>query len=151
MSENTEPEEMEYDKKIITQFIGQMDPPLLQEEASDECEHLHCDLHVGSEIKHFDQLENIGSWAPYRCIRCRSCSDCRKAELLEKVSLVEEREQALIESSVYFDVNKGKLVACLPFVSDPKLQLFPNERIARRKNLCTLLKKRTWHCQEKFA
>ena len=48
------------------------------------------------------------------------------------MSLVEEREQALIESSVYFDVNKGKLVACLPFVSDPKLQLFPNEKIARR-------------------
>ena len=56
--------------------------------------------------------EHVGSEVPYRCIRCRNCSQCRQGETLEPASLKEEQEQFLVDQSVVFDPVKGYLIAC---------------------------------------
>ena len=87
---------------------------------------------IKDNIKQFDQVEDVGAWAPYRCVRCRNCSQCRKGELLERVSLHEEREQHLIEEAVEQDIEQVRLIAFLPFIKDPKLALQPNRKIAEK-------------------
>ena len=69
----------------------------------------------------FDAADHIGADLPYRCMRCRNCSDCKRGELIEETSLAEEAEQALIESVVWLLPEKKRLECNLPFIKDPKL------------------------------
>ena len=50
--------------------------------------------------------------------------------MIEKVSLREEREQYLIESSVLVDFDKQQTIASLPFTADPTQKLASNKGIA---------------------
>ena len=116
------------------------------------CENQHCELHSGdddwtvpldwdltgsqysikSEERKFNDIQTLGSEAPYRCIRCRNCSDCRKGELLEKASLQEEMEQALIESLITLDTEDKKLSSYLPFIQNPSETLTYSRGLAEK-------------------
>lgn len=78
----------------------------------------------------FSQSQDIGSEITYRCVRCRNCPACRRGDVLEQASLVEEVEQALIESCISLDAEKKRLVTKLPFIKDPNTHLTPNKNIA---------------------
>ena len=121
-----------------------------REETYPQCPEKHCTKHqdeqfwmipkhwnlnnsqysIATQEKEFWGAEELGSNAPYRCIKCRNCGDCKKSEELEEVSLKEEQEQVLIESSVVFNYEQKKLVAKLPFIKDPNEHLKPNSHIA---------------------
>lgn len=82
------------------------------------------------DLPKFSDIETLGSETNYRCVRCRNCNDCRKGEVLERVSLQEESEQALIEGCVSLNVPEKRLEAKLPFIQDPVTHLTPNQHIA---------------------
>ena len=71
----------------------------------------------------FVESEALGASAPYRCVRCRNCADCKKGEVIERISIREEAEQYLIEESVKYMVSKKVLEALLPFIKSPEEQL----------------------------
>ena len=122
------------------------------EDAADTCEVQHCDKHQDSQnwmiprnwnLEHtvyslrettnrYLEAELSGADITYRCLRCRNCSDCRKGESLEMMSLKEESEQYLIEQSVKFDPEAGKLIAKLPFILEPSEHIKPNRFIAEK-------------------
>ena len=77
-------------------------------------------------------VEEAGCQIEYRCGKCRNCSDCKNAEVLEKVSLQEEAEQFLIEKCVTLDKDNKRVVAKLPFIQDPDLKLADNYYIAKK-------------------
>ena len=87
---------------------------------------------IRDESPKFSEIEALGAETSYRCIRCRNCNDCRKGEVLERVSLQEEAEQALIENCVNLNPEKRRLEARLPFIQDPLTSLTPNQRIAEK-------------------
>ena len=70
--------------------------PITVEETTDEDTSL--DVHTySSNIQHvktherkFLESEDIGTQAPYRCIGCRVCNDCKNGDILEATSLKEE-------------------------------------------------------------
>ena len=114
-------------------------------EQPDPCSHVHCADHdnVGDMIDEcsynlraqadrFFDAENVGGQITYRCLRCRSCSQCRNAETVDQLSMKEEREQSLIESSVEYDPEQKRLFASLPFIQDPDLALKPNRYVAEK-------------------
>ena len=83
------------------------------------------------ELK-FWQVEDVGSELTYRCISCRNCSRCRDGDHQEAISLAEEADEAIIEASVYYDPEKKRLMAALPFTLDPEEHLQPNRFIAEK-------------------
>ena len=87
---------------------------------------------IRSQETRFWIVEELGSTSPYRCIKCRNCSNCKKGEQLEELSLREEQEQIQIENSVTLFPDERKLVARLPFISDPVENLKPNGYIANK-------------------
>ena len=65
-----------------------------------------------------------------RCRNCRNCPECKKSDRFESISIQEEIEQAVIEKSVVVDINKGRTIAKLPFLSNPVYKLRQNLGIA---------------------
>ena len=105
------------------------------------CEHCHCEenstevlatYNVAGSERRLWEVEQLGTESPYRCVQCRACAKCRKGDELEVISLREEAEQALIESSVELDAQNNTLWATLPFVEDPVEKLRPNRYIAEK-------------------
>lgn len=109
------------------------------------CDQDHCEDHGGAdwtmdeaiynlrnEADRFFEAELTGSEVKYRCLRCRSCSQCKNSDSIDELSLKEEREQALIDSSVEFDPQQGRLLSILPFIQDPKTHLQPNRYVAEK-------------------
>ena len=84
------------------------------------------------DLEKYLELENCGSELTYRCIKCRNCVDCRNADNLEKTSLQDEKQQALLESCVYLDKAAKALYATLPFIADPSKNLKPNRHLAEK-------------------
>ena len=84
------------------------------------------------KIKEMLTAEDFGTSIEYRCPGCRSCVKCKNSEFLDKVSLQEEREQFLIEKSVYFDEQLGQVMAKLPFIVDPVNNLSDNFGTAKK-------------------
>ena len=81
-------------------------------------------------LKSFENAENAGSQITYRCVSCRECKDCRTHDSIESISLKEEAEQALIESSVSIDIESRITTARLPVLYDPAKRLAPNKSVA---------------------
>ena len=100
----------------------------------DECEvrQTMMSATISKQVKDLMVWDSLGSDVEYRCGRCRACAMCNNAEKLEKVSLQEEAEQALIESCVYYDHQKKKVVAKMPFIQQPDTYLADNRYIATR-------------------
>ena len=83
------------------------------------------------KIKQFDKAETAGSEISYRCVNCRNCKDCKSSVHQREISIKEEMEQDLINSSIEIDINKKVITARLPFIDDPK-KLAPNKNIATK-------------------
>ena len=78
----------------------------------------------------FWDMEGTAAEIQYRCPNCRNCSACRSGEMLEAVSLKDEKEQFLVENSIRYDEKMKRLVARLPFIANPSENLKPNYNIA---------------------
>ena len=78
----------------------------------------------------FETVENAGTDINYRCVNCRNCSDCRKSEQIQCISIQEEIEQDIIDNSVYVQVESGITIAKLPFLENPLDKLSPNREKA---------------------
>lgn len=122
------------------------------EEVKVNCTNRHCNKHVSDchwiipdhwnldnsvyaiheTNRLFQEVESIGTEQEYRCVSCRNCAKCRNGDALEKVSLKEELEQALIESSVTLHVDERRLEARLPFIEDQSEKLKPNRTVAEK-------------------
>ena len=85
-----------------------------------------------AKLKEMLTIEDFGSSIDYRCPGCRTCSKCKNAEFLDRVSLQEEREQFLIEKTVKYDEQRGQVVANLPFIVDPETSLVDNYATAKK-------------------
>ena len=83
-------------------------------------------------MKEYQMIDQIGTEMGYRCVKCRVCSECKKGDRIEKESLVEEREQHIIEESVSYDSEKKKLIAYLPFTENPETSLVDNMYVAEK-------------------
>lgn len=83
-----------------------------------------------NHIKQFEDAEATGSIITYRCVNCRDCKDCKSSKHLEEVSIKEEVEQHIIDSSVKIDPETKTITAILPFVANPITKLAPNKDIA---------------------
>ncbi|XP_066928171.1 uncharacterized protein [Clytia hemisphaerica] len=81
-------------------------------------------------LKSFESAENAGSQITYRCTTCRNCKDCKSHESIEAISIKEEAEQAIINSSVSIDTNTCTTTARLPLMFDPVKRLAPNKSVA---------------------
>ena len=104
----------------------------------------HCNAHTeeifmsystmtnADRLNRFLEGDNMGTTVEYRCTACRNCSDCKRGDRLESLSLLEEREQHLIEQSLRYDESNKKLFAKLPFIADPEENLFANFHIAKK-------------------
>ena len=93
-----------------------------------------CDkaLNIRTTLKNFQEIDELGGTVDYRCVKCRNCADCRRGELLERVSLKEEVEQSLIESCLSLNTETATLKSYLPFLVDPADALAPTIRIAEK-------------------
>ena len=91
-----------------------------------------CAYSVLQDENRFFEIEDLGTDTQYRCVACRNCAKCRQGDVLEKVSLREEVEQAKIEESVTLNTETLKLEASLPFIRDPAEVLTPNRFIAEK-------------------
>ena len=144
-----------FTEKLYSEEIqGQLSPEILQEEAEPRivCSYTHCSKHemnmnwmiplswdlentvysVKDEERRFQDIEALGSENEYRCVSCRNCTKCKNGDMLEKVSLREELEQAMIENSVELIVEQKRLEAKLPFIDDPVVKLKPNRYLAEK-------------------
>jgi hypothetical protein len=89
-------------------------------------------FNISAEERKLWHVEELGTESPYRCITCRNCTQCKKEDQLEAISLKEEAEQAMIEQSVELDADSNTLWAMLPFIEDPVTALKPNRFIAEK-------------------
>ena len=123
-----------------------------------KCDYIHCSKHevnsgwlvtddwkldytlyaVRDMDRLFQDVENLGTEQEYRCVSCRNCAKCRNGDVLERVSLREEMEQAMLETSVTLDVEAKRLEARLPFTEDPTTKLTPNRGMAEKVLLSQL-------------
>ena len=87
---------------------------------------------IASELRKFQDVENIGASIEYRCTVCRNCAACRNSDEIELLSLQEEVEQKMIEDCVRLDVEKKTVLSSLPFIKDPSTHLTGNRRVAEK-------------------
>ena len=91
-------------------------------------------VHLSQHIKLHEECEAAGANISYRCVKCRSCIECKHHDTLEEISIKEEVEQNIIDKSVVVDVDNRCTIASLPFTREPRMRLVPN----RHKALKTL-------------
>ena len=103
--------------------------PKDESEVLDSCYRFYS---IKTDLVNAENLDKVGAEAGYRCHRCRNCNDCRKGDILEAVSLQEEREQSQIEDNLIYDEEKKKLITSLPFIKSPAENLTPNKNVAVR-------------------
>ena len=92
-------------------------------------EHAHTIL---QDEERFWGTEDCGAIADYRCVSCRNCQRCKDSINQEKISLRQEVEQGILEASVTYNEEKGRLEGTLPFMEDPVVALAPNRYIAEK-------------------
>ena len=122
-------DENDIDEKILEDLVERED----DHECLPRCQTLECCLtSIGTELKNFERTEEIGSEMSYRCLKCRSCHDCKNGDTLESISLKEEQEQAQLELGIWLDVDKKRLYTSLPFLRDPEINLTENKHVAKK-------------------
>ena len=89
-----------------------------------------CHYPAVRQIRAFEEAENAGSIITYRCVDCRGCLRCKKSKQIENASIEEELGKELIDESVTFNEETGRMEAVLPFLEDPVKKLAPNKDIA---------------------
>ena len=88
--------------------------------------------HLSKLQRVFEQVESTGTEINYRCPTCRSCNSCKHHNEYESISIREEIEQSIIESSVTIDLDTSITSASLPFIADPRLRLAPNKNLVMK-------------------
>ena len=83
-------------------------------------------------LKFFEELDKTGTNISYRCMDCRSCTECKRWGLIEEIRIQEEVEHDLINKSVAVEIEKSTCAAKLPFIVDPDSRLIPNLKTARK-------------------
>ena len=98
------------------------DVPLLgyYSDFSQSIDFIDTQAHLTSRQRLFELAETTGSEITYRCPTCRTCSKCKNHDEYETISLREEVEQHIIESSITLNHDESTITATLPFISDPK-------------------------------
>jgi hypothetical protein len=66
------------------------------------------------DMKKWREVMDAGMNIKYRCVKCRSGSDCRNADETERVSLRQEAEDQMIKDSIHIDYKKKQIMATLP-------------------------------------
>ena len=79
----------------------------------------------------WSQLES-GLDIEYRCVKCRECNGCKKADLTEKISLREESEMQLVRESIHLDWEQGKIMCTLPVRGPERDFLTSNKQQAQK-------------------
>ena len=131
------------ESSAVVLFSARKRPQISTEEAGTRIEYrcigCHCrscdhvDIVMLSDKKRLhNEAEDAGSIIEYRCIKCRNCTNCKNSEHVEKVSLREEFEQHLVDTSVEVNFETGTTSALLPFIADPTEKLASNEENALR-------------------
>ena len=87
---------------------------------------------IKTDGNNMEKVDNIGTEASYRCLKCRGCKECLKGDYVELVSLNEELEQKQIEDGVRYDEEECRIYSSLPFTKDPVTNLTPNKHIAAK-------------------
>ena len=82
--------------------------------------------HAPQSWKNFKKIDEAGTVIDYRCPVCRKCKECKNPDHHRAVSMKEEVEQALIDSSVKVDLDAHITTASLPLIADPVTKLAPN-------------------------
>ena len=126
-----------YSGICVSQQNEQNSPP------ESHCSQQHCENHTETtwdknfhhsnilrEEQAFFRSEDIATTNLYRCLKCRKCTDCKNSDRMEAMSLQEEREQSMIESSLTYNEEEKVLYASLPFVHNPHEKLTDNKHIA---------------------
>ena len=103
-----------------------------EDEANNDITRILHTAAVTTKMKEMQHVDEIGADIEYRCGDCRTCTRCKNAEAIEKVSLQEEREQFLIEKSVEYVETEKALRATLPFIQDPETHLVNNFFVAKK-------------------
>ena len=80
----------------------------------------------------FEQIESTGTEINYRCPTYRGCHSCTHHDEYESISIREEIEQSIIESSVTIDLDTSITSASFPFTAGPRLRLAPNKNLAMK-------------------
>ena len=78
-------------------------------------------------LKQFDQIECAGTEVTYRCVECSDCLKCKNGSRVDALSIQDEVEQSLIDRLVEVDEERGRTIACLPFVVVPDSRFGPSE------------------------
>ena len=95
--------------------------------------HVHSCCFFAKKPKNFSKFESIecaGTEISYRCVRCRGCLACKTSGKVDSVSVQEEIEDEVVQRSVTVHLEKGFVVARLPFLCDPSSKLAPNYHAA---------------------
>ena len=93
---------------------------------------LSLESYSGKTYKEFQKIEEVGTVMSYRCPKCQRCKDCLCGPAVEEISRKEECEQQIINESVRFCADEGKVRCALPLLQDPSKVLGKNEKNARK-------------------
>ena len=85
------------------------------------------DIHLSTRQRLFEEVESTGCEISYRCPTCRSCRICKHHDDYEAISIREEVEQTIINSSVSINMDNSSTIASLPFIADPLQRLANNK------------------------
>lgn len=152
MEEDEEAVDLDYDALKFNMEKLSIITTIADPEAEEICAGSHCLRHYSPEDvlapsewdlgghaytvmqdeANFWGTEDTGTAAEYRCVVCRNCSRCKDSDNQEKISLKQEREQGILDTSVKYNEDKGRLEGSLPFVEDPVTALADNRRIAEK-------------------
>ena len=72
-----------------------------------------------SKVKRYEDEEDIGQDAVIRCESCSTCPKCSQSAKTRMVSLQERYEQEYIEKSLVVDLENKRILAALPFMTEP--------------------------------
>ena len=87
-------------------------------------------VHITSTMRVFEEVDATGSEISYRCPQCRTCKACKHEATNDIISVKEEIEQSIINSSVKIDLQTATSTALLPFIADPTTRLANNKEKA---------------------
>lgn len=95
--------------------------------ADDDTSRLESKIHLSTSMRVFEEVEATGSEITYRCPQCRNCKTCKHESTNGIISIKEEVEQSIINSSVSIDLTTNIATASLPFIADPVTRLTNNK------------------------
>ena len=137
-------EELVNDLKLEEEDCYNEDFENVEQEEVVQCIDCKQTFTIQSELEKFMKLQDSGLDTNFKCPKCRDCKSCLKGSGQEILSMKEEFEQQVVESSIRIDKDLEQSIAFLAFIADPDENLAENDYIAikRLNNLSVLLRYR---------